>query len=83
MEGVSDGDFLVEYLIKIGRNGDVTNDVVTHGNSFAEVYRGFLLIREEVERQIRERRACPFNPKYGAGEAVFHVELKQEDDHAV
>ena len=58
---------LVTFTISISRNGDVTNDTQTHGNTFAEVYRGFQLIKTEVERQIAERRNCPFNPKYGKG----------------
>jgi hypothetical protein len=78
--GVSDGPVrawyvdhghepLVEYHITIARNGDVTNDTLCHGNSFAEVYRGMHLVRDEVDRIIRDRRACPFNPKTGDGGA--------------
>lgn len=55
-------EFVVEYTIKIARNGDITNDVVP-GGTFAEVYKAFHAIRAEVDRQIRERRQCPFNPK--------------------
>jgi hypothetical protein len=61
----ADGDFVVEYTIKIDRAGNITNDVATNGNSFAEVYRAFCAIKEEVDRQIDQRRVCPFNPKYG------------------
>lgn len=57
-----DRDFVVEYTIKISRNGDVYNDVVTNGNTFAEVYKAFHAIRDEVNRQINKRRDCPFNP---------------------
>lgn len=56
---------IVTYTISIARNGDVTNDVQHYGNSFAEVYRGFVAIKAEVDRQIAKRRVCPFNPKYG------------------
>lgn len=56
---------LVTFTVRIDRNGDVTNDTQTHGNSFAEVYRGFHAIRDEVDRQINERRNCPFNPRHG------------------
>lgn len=59
-----DDDFVLEYTIKIARNGDVTNDVATHGNSFAEIYKAFHAVRAEVDRQIAERRNCPFNPIY-------------------
>lgn len=65
---VADSDPLVTYTISIARNGDVTNDVQSHGNTFAEVYRGFVAIKAEVDRQIEERRECPFNPKYGSGD---------------
>jgi hypothetical protein len=55
-------DFVVEYTIKIDRAGNVHNDVATNGNSFADVYRAFHAIRAEVDRQIAERRVCPYNP---------------------
>lgn len=63
METENPKDLLVQYTISIGRNGDITNDTLCFGNSFADVYRAFIAIREEVERQIVERRNCPFNPK--------------------
>lgn len=59
---MSDPDFLVDYHIKIGRDGSVHNDVDTLGNSFADVYRGIVAIRDEVLRQIADRRECPHNP---------------------
>lgn len=59
---MNSSEFIVEYTIKIARNGDVTNDVATNGSTFAEVYRAFHAIRDEVDRQIKERRNCPFNP---------------------
>jgi hypothetical protein len=55
-------EFVVEYTIKIDREGNITNDVVTHGNSFADVYAAFHVIKNELDRQIRERRVCPYNP---------------------
>lgn len=64
-------DPLVTYTISIDRNGDVFNDTQTHGNTFGEVYRGFVGIKAEVDRQIEERRACPFNPKHGDDGASF------------
>lgn len=60
-------DLLVTYTISIDRDGNIHNDTQTHGNSFADVYRGFAAIKEEVDRQIVERRNCPFNPKFGQG----------------
>ena len=60
-------DPLVTITLSIDRNGDVYDDTQTHGNSFADVYRGFIAIKAEVDRQIGERRNCPFNPKYGKG----------------
>jgi hypothetical protein len=58
-------DVLVEFHITVMRNGDVVNDTVCGGSSFADVYRGMHLIRDEVDRIIRDRRLCPFNPKTG------------------
>ena len=55
---------IVTYTISIDERGNIYNDVNTHGNSFATVYWGFCAIKEEVDRQIAERRVCPFNPKY-------------------
>lgn len=56
-------EMLVTWTVGIDRAGNVYDDTQTHGNSFADVYRGFHQIRAEVERQIAERRNCPFNPK--------------------
>lgn len=58
-------DPLVTVMFSIGRNGDVVNDTQTHDNSFADVYRGLVAVRAEVDRQINERRNCPYNPAYG------------------
>ena len=46
-----------------GEDYHLTDSTQTHGNSWAEVYRGLLMIRDEVQRQIDSRRDCPFNPK--------------------
>jgi hypothetical protein len=60
-------EFVVTYTISIDHCGNVYNDTQTHGSSFAEVYKAFQAIKAEVDRQISERRNCPFNPKQGAG----------------
>lgn len=62
---------VVTFTVSIARNGDVTNDTQTYGSTFAEVYRAFHAIKAEIERQIAERRACPYNPAHGASEPVF------------
>lgn len=62
---------VVTYTISIDEGGNIYNDVQPFDSSFAEVYKAFLAIKEEVDRQIRERRVCPFNPKYGKGEAAL------------
>lgn len=62
---MEDDTLLVEWNVKILRNGDVINDTLTFNNSFAEVYRGLIAVRNEIDRQIRERKNCPFNPKFG------------------
>jgi len=63
---------LVTITMSVDEDGNIYDDTQTHGNSFAEVYRGFRCIREELDRQIAGRRQCPFNPKYGAGEESLH-----------
>jgi hypothetical protein len=60
---LSEADFVVTYTISIDRDGNVYNDVQTHGSTFADVYRAFHSIKTEVDRQIAERRNCPYNPK--------------------
>lgn len=53
---------LVTYTISIDEDGNIYNDVQPGNSTFAEVYKAFHAIKEEVDRQIAERRACPFNP---------------------
>ena len=60
-----------EFHCTILRDGSVVNDNVCHGATFAEAYRHLLAVRDEVDRQIRDRRACPFNPRYGDGGAAL------------
>jgi hypothetical protein len=55
-------EIVVEYTIKVDRDGNITDDTQCFGNSFAEVYRAFHAIKAEVDRQISKRRDCPFNP---------------------
>lgn len=55
---------IVTYTVGIDEDGNVHNDTQTHGSSFAEVYKAFYAIKTEVDRQIAERRNCPFNPAY-------------------
>lgn len=62
---------LVTMTLSVDEDGNIYDDTQTHGNSFSEVYRGFLLLRDEIDRQIADRRKCPFNPKYGSGEESF------------
>lgn len=67
---------IVTYTISIDDNGNIYNDVQTHGNTFAKVYKAFLTIKDEVLRQIKERGNCPFNPKLirENGEPEFETE---------
>jgi hypothetical protein len=75
MSGNADNPIILEYTIKIAKNGDVENDVVTHGNPFAVIYRAFHDIKREVDRQIAERRNCPFNPAF-SGERLYQDETR-------
>jgi len=56
---------LITMTLSVAVDGDdyhVSDSTQTHGNTFAEVYRGMTMIRDEVQRQIDDRRMCPFNP---------------------
>lgn len=53
---------LLTITLSVDEDGNVYDDTQTHGNTFAEVYKGFTLVREEIQRQIDDRRKCPFNP---------------------
>lgn len=66
-------DPVLTVTMTVCRNGDIHEDTQTHGNTFADVYKGFVGIRDEIDRQINERRNCPFNPKTVRtdGEPVF------------
>lgn len=64
-------DRLVTLQISIDREGNVYEDTQTHGNSWAEVYRGFVAVRAEIDRQMAAQRTCPYHPKYGSSDPVF------------
>jgi hypothetical protein len=74
---------LVTMTLSVAVDGDdyhVSDSTQTHGNSWADVYRGLTMIRDEVQRQIDSRRDCPFNPARvrRAGEPVFAA-LKEQN----
>lgn len=54
---------LVTMELSVDEGGNIWQDTQTHGNSFAEVYRGTVLLKKELERVIAERRACPHFPR--------------------
>lgn len=62
---------LVTITLRVDRNGDIHEDTQTHGNPWSDVYRGFIAIRAEIDRQIGARRQCPFNPRYGSDDPQF------------
>lgn len=56
---------LVTVTFMVEQDGDhwqVHEDTQTHGNTWAEVYRGMVAIRDEINRQIDEKKNCPYNP---------------------
>lgn len=65
---------IITYTIEVDADGNITNDTQCHGSSFAQVYRAFHVIRQEVDRQIVQRRECPFNPMHGV-DPVFDDEF--------
>lgn len=57
---------LVTMTLSVSVEGDnfyVSDSTQTHGNSWAEVYRGMIMLRDELQRQIDSAKLCPFNPK--------------------
>ncbi len=59
-------DPILTVTIAIDRNGNVYEDTQTHGSKWADVYRAFHAIKAEIERQIAERKNCPFIPTKSA-----------------
>ncbi len=57
---------VLTFTVTIDDQGNVWNDTQTHGRTFSEVYRAFHAVKAEVDRQIQERRNCPYNPLHGA-----------------
>lgn len=55
-------DPVLTITFRVDRDGNIANDTQTHDKTFAEVYRGFHAVHQEIERQIAERRVCPYNP---------------------
>lgn len=52
--------------ISVAVDGDdfhVSDSTQTHGNSWADVYRGMTMLRDELNRQIGDAKLCPYNPK--------------------
>ena len=35
---------------------------IPNGITWAEAYKGMVMLRDELQRQINERKNCPFNP---------------------
>lgn len=54
---------LITMTLAIDRHGNVYQDTQTHNNTFAEVYRGTMCIKAELERLVQAQRQCPFHPK--------------------
>ena len=71
-------DPVVTFTICIDRAGNIHNRTQTHGNTFATAYKAFHQIRDEVDRQIAERRNCPFNPGYGPNDPEAALAVMDE-----
>lgn len=54
-----------------GEDFHVFDDTQTHESSWADVYKGMVMLRDELNRQLAEGRKCPYNPKYGNQGADF------------
>ncbi len=65
---------LLTMRMSIAVDGDdfhVSDDTQTHGSSWSEVYRGMVMLRDELNRQLAEGKFCPYHPKYGNQGADF------------
>lgn len=67
LDELEKSDRLVTITISVDREGNIFEDTQCHGNSWADVYRGKLLVKARLEELVARRRECPFNPKYGSG----------------
>lgn len=45
-----------------GKDFNYHDDTQTHGNSWADVQKGMILLRDELTRQIESGKLCPFHP---------------------
>lgn len=56
---------LVTMTMYVEVDGDdyhVHDDTQTHGNDWADVYKGIVMLRDELNRQLTDKKLCPFNP---------------------
>ncbi|HBJ99096.1 MAG TPA: hypothetical protein DDZ62_03325, partial [Delftia acidovorans] len=56
-------DLLVTVAMQVARGGNITSDIQTHDNSYADVATGLAEIKREIERVFREKYNCPHYPK--------------------
>jgi hypothetical protein len=56
-------DLLVTVTMQVARGGNITSDIQTHDNSYADVATGLAEIKREIERVFREKYNCPHYPK--------------------
>lgn len=71
-------DRLITMEISIDRDGNVYQDTQTHGNSWADVYRGTWAIKRELDRLVDEQRQCPFHPKHTPAEPATAIVLTSQ-----
>lgn len=58
-------DQLLTIEMSIDRDGHIHSRTQTHESTFAEAYRSLIKLREELDRQIAQKKKCPANPKFG------------------
>lgn len=59
-------DALVTFHIAVGRDGQVHSDIRTHNNSYADVSKGLVAVKAEIERVFAEAKNCPHFPRNAA-----------------
>lgn len=58
---------LVTITISVDEDGNISEDTQCHGNDWADVYRGKILVLRRMRELVARRRECPFNPRFGDG----------------
>lgn len=69
---------LITMTMSVDEDGNsfhIRDSTQTHGNNWNDVLRGMIMLRDELDRQIKSGGKCPFNPQ----NIKRHGELRFEE----